>query len=168
MKNIKNVAKTVHFENHIPCIFMCLVWNNNIKGFQILKWYISMYTDVMLFIWCIWRSFRLIFSFSCSEFNELPRRPTICIEFSLTHPPAVLLDIERESPIKWCMAPEANNRRHKRSCKTGVRGQFLCVDWDRSGRKPRRYKIIWWRKRYFSPLSTPRFLDPWAFIILFY
>lgn len=95
--------------------------------------------------------------FSASHVGNLmnyPRRPTICIAFSLTHPPAVLLDIERESPMKWCMAPEANNHRHKRSCKTGGRGQCLCVDRDMSGRKPRRYKIVWWRKRYFSNISS--------------
>lgn len=83
-----------------------------------------------------------------------PRRLAISIATSLMHLPAELLDIDRESPIKRCMAPEAKNRRHKRTCNRGGRGQFLRVGRDRSGRRPMRYRIVSGRKRYLSNISS--------------
>lgn len=83
-----------------------------------------------------------------------PRRLAICSATSLIHLPAELLDIESESPIKRCMAPEAKNRRHKRICNRGGRGQFLRVGRDRSGRRPMRYRIVSGRKRYLSKISS--------------
>lgn len=98
--------------------------------------------------------FRFICICSCWEFDKLPRRLAISIATSLMHLPAELLDIDRESPIKRCMAPEAKNRRHKRTCNRGGRGQFLRVGRDRSGWRPMRYRIVSGRKRYLSNISS--------------